>query len=84
MASITIHNIPDDLLREIKQAATRNGRALEDEALLRLSNAVAVVPRIDRSPEEEAELRRRAAEMRGRATGAINEQLLRAARNEWR
>lgn len=40
MTQLTLREIPADLYREIKSAATRNGRSLNEEILARLSASV--------------------------------------------
>ena len=37
MATLTIHNIPDDLLEKLERSASENSRAVDEEAVLWLS-----------------------------------------------
>ena len=36
MATLTIHNIPDDLLKKLEKSAHENGRSVEEEAMQRI------------------------------------------------
>ncbi len=36
MATLTIHNIPDDLLEKLEKSAHENGRSVEEEAMQRI------------------------------------------------
>ena len=36
MATLTIHNIPDELLKKLEKSAHENGRSVEEEAMQRI------------------------------------------------
>ena len=60
MPTLTIPNIPEDLMEKIQINASANGRSVEDEALIWLQDAGSgrVMPR-ERTPKEEAEIERK-------------------------
>ena len=59
MPTITIPNIPEDLMEKMQSYASANGRALEDEALSWLQSAKnGTPPPRKHTPEELAELDR--------------------------
>ena len=60
MPTLTIPNIPEDLMEKIQVNASANARSIEDEALFWLQNAGSgrVMPR-ERTPKEEAEIQRK-------------------------
>ncbi len=49
MATLTLKNVPDDLYQRLKEAAARNRRSLNQEAITRLA---AADTRDQRDPEE--------------------------------
>ena len=66
MKTLTIPNIPEDLMEKMESRASANGRAVEEEALVWLQtakswSALPGVPVVmgKRTPEEEAELDRK-------------------------
>ena len=63
MKTLTIHNIPEDLMEKMERRASANGRAVEEEALnwLQIADNGRATPGIQpiarkRTPEELAEL----------------------------
>ena len=52
MATLVIHDIPDDLLKKLERSARENGRAVEREAVVWLSQIQAPSP-LDRPTTEE-------------------------------
>ncbi len=50
MATLTLKNVPDDLYKALKEAAAKNRRSLNQEAILRLEQAVP--GKAERDPEE--------------------------------
>ena len=63
MATLTIHNIPDDLLKKLERSAKENGRAVEREAVIWLSQIQ--VPSSPKRPTTE-EMIRNFRELRNR------------------
>ena len=39
MATLTLHNIPDELLKKLEKSAHENGRSVEEEAMRRILSA---------------------------------------------
>lgn len=67
MPTITIHDIPEDLMEKMQSHASVNGRAVEDEALLWLkSEEKRKASFRNRTPEEEAELDRQLRRLHAR------------------
>ena len=64
MKTITVRNVPDDLLHELKRLAAQNRRSLQQQVLLLLECARAV--RSDSPLDRAAALRSR---LKGRALG---------------
>ena len=64
MATLTIHNIPDDLLKKLEHSARENDRAVEQEAVIWLSQ-IQAPPSPDRRPTTE-EMIRNFRELRNR------------------
>ena len=52
MATLTIHNIPDDLLKKLEHSARENSRAVDEEAVIWLSSVEATEPAEQPSPED--------------------------------
>ena len=52
MATLTIHNIPDDLLEKLERSARENSRAVDEEAVIWLSRVEAPEPAEQPSPED--------------------------------
>lgn len=79
MASVTLENIPDDLLQRLKQSAEQSGRSLSSEAILRLERGLAA------EPAAAAARLKRIREVRRKASGVyLTDADLRAARDEGR
>ncbi len=80
MASVTLGNMPDDLLRRLKQSADRNGRSLANEAIVCLERGIA-----PESPHETAIRLAEIREIRSELVGVyLTEGELRKARDEGR
>ncbi len=80
MASVTLENIPDDLLQRLKRSAEQSGRSLSSEAILRLERALAA-----ESAGGAAARLERIREVRRKASGVyLTDADLRAARDEGR
>ena len=45
MATVTLKNVPEELVRMLKEEARRNRRSLNQEALARLESSLAAAPR---------------------------------------
>lgn len=56
MATLTLKNVPEELLQQLKAQALQNRRSLNQETLLRLEKSTVATPRS--SAETVAELRR--------------------------
>jgi len=79
MASITIKNIPEDLVSRLKKKAKSSQRSLNGEIIIALMGYLNKVSRPD--PEE---IIRMAREFRAKAKGTLSEEEIRAAINEGR
>lgn len=56
MASVTLGNVPDDLLQRLRRSAEQSGRSLSSEAILRLerghaAESIGVAARLERIRE---------------------------------
>jgi plasmid stability protein len=56
MASLTLKNLPDDLLRALRKAAGKDRRSMTQEVVHLLELALGRVERSARSPDVEAQL----------------------------
>lgn len=65
LATLTLKNVPEELIRQLKADALRNRRSLNQETLLRLEHSAVARPRS--GEETVAELRRLHRRMAGRA-----------------
>lgn len=80
MATVTLKNVPPELVERLKREARHNRRSLNQEALVRLEASVAVPRRS--GPDAAGALRRLHRRMAGLAP--LTDAFLRKARNEGR
>ena len=80
MATLTLKNVPEELIKQLKADALQNRRSLNQETLLRLENSTLARPRS--GEEAVAELRRLHRRMAGRAP--LTDAFLERAKNAGR
>jgi hypothetical protein len=80
MATVTLKNVPDELLRLLKREAKHNRRSLNQEALARLEASVAAPGRNGRQAVQT--LRRLHGRLRGQPP--LTDAFLRRAKNDGR
>jgi plasmid stability protein len=79
MANMTLKNVPDELYEQLKQAAARHRRSLNNEAIVCLERALEV------GRADPAALLAQVRQVRARTAGVfVTEADLRAARDEGR